>query len=159
MSVMRSLIVFAAFCWSAVAAPVPKDINRRDAFAGTWKLTKNVIDGRTFNDSENDVFWTIDEKHELRLKIAAKKEATPPVVKPLPIGWVVTTAAAAPTNLEFDTTRNEIDYKRGEMTRMGRFELRGDMLTIVLGLPGSGRPGTMRDIEDTLSWTLERASK
>ena len=87
------------------------------------------------------------------MRIAAKNEALPPVVKPLPIGW------SAPKQLQIDATRNEIDYKRGEITRMGRYELRGDTLTIVLGLPGSGRPGTMRDFENNQSLTLERVAK
>ena len=46
------------------------------------------------------------------MRIAAKNEAPPPVVKPLPIGWVVTSAA-----------------------------------------------GTVQDIVNTQSWTLERVAK
>ena len=156
---MRSLIVLAAFCWSAVAAPVPKEVKRCDAFAGTWKLTKNVIDGRPLDDPENDVFWTIDEKHALTLRIAAKKDAPPPAPRAMKIGWVVTSASPALTQLLFKPTRNEIDYQCGDMTRMGRYELRGDILIIGLGLPGSGRPGTERDVKNIQSLTLERVAK
>ncbi len=155
---MRSLIVLAAFCWSVVAAPVPKEA-KRDPFAGTWKLTKNVIDGRPLDDPENDVFWTIDEKHGLTLKVTAKKDAAPPAPRAMKIGWVVTSAAPTSTQLQFDTARNEIDYKIGEMTRMGRYVLRGDTLIIGLGLPGSGRPGTERDVKNIQSLTLERVAK
>ena len=156
---MRSLIVLAAFCWSAVAAPLPKEVKRGDPFAGTWKLAKTVINGRPYKDTEHDVFWMIDEKHEVTLNVTAKKDAPPPAPKPMPIGWVMTTAAPTSTQLQFDTARHEIDYKCGDNVQPGRYEVSGDTLTIVLSLPGSTRPGTVRDTENTRSWMLERVAK
>ena len=126
---------------------------------GAWKLEKVVMDGRTVEGSVSGMLWVIDQNHDLRFRSTLPDDAAPPVAKPaLPNGWAVATAVSK-RQMKFDPSRKELDHTGDTPSRLGRYELRGDTLTVCLGFPGSPRPASVNEVEKTQIWTLKRVTK
>lgn len=156
---MRSLLLFAVLSAPATAAPVPKELTKKDVLYGTWSFEKVVIDGRTVVESGGGMFWVIDRNNDLSFQLTSPDDTPPPIAKPaLPNGWAVTTDAAK-REMKFDPIRKEFDHTGGESPRLGRYELRSETLTVCLGFPGSPRPASVNDLEKTQIWTLKRVIK
>ncbi len=156
---MRSILVFAALCSTSAAAPVPKELKKGGELVGAWKFEKVIIDGRTVVESGSGMLWVIDRNNDLSYQLTPPDDAPPPIAKPaLPNGWAVATVVEN-RKMKFDPIRNEFDHTGDASARLGRYELRGDTLTVCLGFPGSPRPASVNVVEKTQIWTLKRVTK
>ena len=135
------LLAMALLCSSATAAPVPKELKKRDRIVGLWKLQSATLRGLPSEVGANDTDWMIDENFGLTRSG----------------NYEVAKLSTLPTQLKIDTAPNEIDWP--ESTFLGRYEIRGDRLTICLNEKGLPRPNTFVPNTQNFVWILRRVEK
>ena len=58
---LRTLLAFASFGATAIAAPVPKEAKIEDKSEGTWQIESTNANGRSGPIPGKDQYWSIDE--------------------------------------------------------------------------------------------------
>ena len=136
---MRALLLLALFCTSAAAAPVPKDVNK-ERLVGLWKVKSVTLNGEAQKVNFNDTNWTFDEN------FALTRAGT-------------LTGTHHPTQLKVDATTRELDWPVGSDMWLGRYEVKGDQLTICLSTKNRPRPTTLEPDVNNYVWVLNRGDK
>lgn len=146
---IRSLLPLLLAAPLAVAAPVPKELRKAALpLDGKWKVTAYESNGRPVNSTV-----ILGQMWAFRGGELAITRTT-----------AVKGAAGLPPNkvgVRADAKTGEFDYVFATGTvRLGRYEIRGDTLTVCLSLstgPMSERPANLDGGQGTLRYTFKRA--
>ncbi len=131
---MRAVTLLAMLCTSATAAPVPKELKKQGSIVGVWKIESFSTGGVANEVGDTETEWTIDENFAL-------------------------THNSIRTQLKIDTVTKEIDWCMGISILCGRYEVRGDRLTICLSKKNLARQTTLVPNPSNFVWVLRRAEK
>ena len=131
---MRTLLSLALFCTSATAAPVPKELKKQGSIVGVWKLESFTTGGDASEVVASETEWKIDKNFVFSRNLIR-------------------------TQLKIDAVTEEIDWSMGESTLYGRYEIRGDQLTICLSKKNLPRQTTCVANPNNFVWVLRRIEK
>jgi uncharacterized protein (TIGR03067 family) len=138
---MRTLLILAFLCAATTAAPVPKELKKRDV-EGTWKVETLTLYGDAVSLAGVD-YWTIEDGGVLR----QHQDLSTPLRYSTPLVF---------RKLSFDAKAKSVDYRYGETTLLGRYELSGDSLKICCSERGVERPKSLEASKTTYVWTFKR---
>lgn len=138
---MRTLCLLTLLCSAASAAPIPKELKKRDGIVGVWKLESIKIFGKASSVDANETEWTIEENFALTRSGSQKGPQH----------------QIRLTQLKIDTATKAVDWPKSEF--LGRYEVSGDQLTICLSMPDNPRPTTLEPNANNYVWVLRRVDK
>ncbi len=132
---MRTLLILAVVCASAVAAPVPKEL-KRDPLVGKWSVKQTCYNGGKTAWVEGCVFFDIDDNCVLTTSFA-KPAKNNPGVAALSLNMALAIAITfdgKPSQLQFDTVQKNIEFgtTAGNRALVGKYNLESVTLTICL---------------------------
>lgn len=144
---LRSLLAAALFAPALPAAPVPKELRKPSPkLDGKWKVVGYESNGRPITTSSIlNQTWAFDGD-----QLAITRT---------PLGKAAVTPAATKITVRADARTKDFDYVMPTgTTRLGRYEVAGDTLTVSLTINTSTgeRPHDLSGGTGTLKYTFKR---
>ena len=131
-----AMLVFAA-AYPLFAAPVPKELKQNETLQGTWKVESIIIFGQP---SSENLYWSIDADGKL-------DRHSDPVAPADAVRSIV---------LKQDRAAKSLDFCTGNLTYLGTYRLRGDILEFCLAKQGEARPIAIEATPATYLWSLKQ---